>query len=1605
MERNKDNESEQRTGLQKDRFKRKRTERKKDYETEQCTGCKGFFLKGRGLKIHQTKTGCLRKTEKHRKAHKSEATQVQDNNHSDRGGRVYQDHGVGEFETLDNPQNMEEKMESDGMADEEGQGKMERSTQDRKEEKLVEEETEVHIGEELYNEVQAWVEEEIGTLDLPVLERQRKKREDSSLTTNQPKLNRWFGQDRGSEDLQKAEHAPERIIPPKKSLHSGHKSREREQGQQDIRKVLLEKGAKKMKDKKTEKEPQERKTASKSAQQDIRQILIKDKEDKEEKTRQVLIKDLEDEEEKRSQAADLHGKTAEGPWEKDVRTVLLSEQEESEAKPKIEESKGLEEEEMERLIASISNGDKREELVNHWLSLNKEDFRSLQGKEYINDKIIDSYMRLIQERSQSNPNLPSTYACSTFLFTKLKSLGVEEGYKQTRNWFKEDLRSKDIILFPIGMMDHWSLILVEVKTKTIHYLDSLIGSRRSSPAPGIIRKFMEVYYRDKGEAGKFKVKVRADAPVQGNGFDCGVFTCTYAERLSKGDRLDFRQGNLAQARSWMTRELLNGKLNPERDWLQGKQSVSKTKKEKSEEKKKQGGLIQKEKPKEEVGDGDRRGRVNWPRASSKMWKDWGESMEEMLKAQNLSPENQSVVHPTLIYTFGKERFGIKEKRAEKETHTRGPSRRQRKCTRLREEINKLKEAYANAGEDQKDGIGQLQSEKLRQLRITKRAESIRKNRQKFVKNCNKFLSQPFDFAREVISPRPRGDIASSKQETEEHLKRAHGDKGSNQDKDAPEDLHQYEEPATDFDDSLPTWKEFDERLRKARNSSAPGPNGVPYLVYKRCPGLARLLWLNIRGMWRKNAVSRAWREAEGVFIPKEDGAKEVGKFRTISLLNVEGKLFFALKAKRLVNYALANKFIDTSIQKGGIPEVSGCLEHTALLSQLIREAKAGKGNLVVTWLDIANAYGSMPHSLILIALERIHVPERVIQLVKSYYADVKIRFSAKKFTTEWQKVEKGIITGCTISVILFAIAMTMLVMSVRKETKGPKTATGQEQKNTRLFMDDIATTTGNLVQTKYLLDKLMAKFQWADLSIKPEKCRSLVIIKGEVSKKTPEIDGTPITSITEKQVKYLGKAYDKSLGDREQVEEVIKEVKSSLRKIERCRVPGRYKAWILQHMMLPKLMWPLTIYNVPLSKVGQIQRLLTAKLKKWLGLPRSLSEACLYSKTSKLQLPYSELTEEFIAAKTRLLVTLQGTEDQCVRLAGINIDGGKKADTQATITEAEERLRTQEITGIPNKGREGIGMKPRKYFSKEGKKEKRRMVVNTAREMEEEKRVVRMAGLRKQGAPMNWEVPERKISSMEVVGMQENRLGYLVKSVYDLLPTPENRSRWFGTEERCQLCGGVGTMAHILCGCPTALGQGRYRWRHDQVLREIAHHVEEKRKESNNSPATRTPYIAFVKAGEKKTGSTETGARSYLDGQTDWRLQVDLDKRLKVPEEIAPTDLRPDLILISDSGKKMGVMELTVPNEDRVEVSNEIKRSKYAVLQVEGKKRGWSVQVWAVEVGCRGFPAGSLPTFFKDLGITGGKRRRAIRKVGEAAERASRWIWRRSGNREWGGVR
>ena len=500
-----------------------------------------------------------------------------------------------------------------------------------------------------------------------------------------------------------------------------------------------------------------------------------------------------------------------------------------------------------------------------------------------------------------------------------------------------------------------------------------------------------------------------------------------------------------------------------------------------------------------------------------------------------------------------------------------------------------------------------------------------------------------------------------------------------------------------------------------------------------------------------------------------------------------------------------------------------------------------------------------------------------------------------------------------------------------------------------------------------------------------------------------KVGGELITPIQDLPIKSLGKVYNDTLNEKQQIEEVNKQVLADLKTIDKCRLPGRYKAWIVQHMMMPRLMWPLSIYNVPLTTVEYLQTKITASLKKWLKLPKSLSSACFYSKTSKLKLPYSSLTEEFKAAKARNLVTFQESKDVCIKNAGIEVDAGKKTNTPGAVQEAKSRLRVQELTGVPNKGKEGLGMRRRKYFSTSSCKDKRDMIVKSVREREEERRFVKMTGFACQGANLRWEVPQRRLNHNDIIRSSDEKLKFLIKSVYDVLPTPANKSKWFKTEEKCLLCGKEGTLAHILSGCSVALSQGRYKWRHDRVLKEIASTVQAKVVDNKDKVETKRKQISFVKEGQKGQKQELIENYNFLSAAQDWNVSVDLGSNLKIPTEICVTNLRPDLIIVSRKTKQMGIVELTVPNEDRIEVSGEMKRQKYEQIVQDGRQNGWRVRVWAVEVGCRGFPAMSMSTMMRDMGINGSDRKKAIERIGRVAEEASHSLWKASHYKKWGG--
>lgn len=64
-------------------------------------------------------------------------------------------------------------------------------------------------------------------------------------------------------------------------------------------------------------------------------------------------------------------------------------------------------------------------------------------------------------------------------------------------------------------------------------------------------------------------------------------------------------------------------------------------------------------------------------------------------------------------------------------------------------------------------------------------------------------------------------------------------------------------------------------------------------------------------IWRKGKVLQEWRYAEVVWIPKEENASNIKLFKTI----------FKTVTKWLTEYLFKNNYIDTFVQKGGVPRV------------------------------------------------------------------------------------------------------------------------------------------------------------------------------------------------------------------------------------------------------------------------------------------------------------------------------------------------------------------------------------------------------------------------------------------------------------------------------------------------------------------------------------------------------------------------------------------------------------------------------------------------------------------------------------------------------------
>ena len=137
----------------------------------------------------------------------------------------------------------------------------------------------------------------------------------------------------------------------------------------------------------------------------------------------------------------------------------------------------------------------------------------------------------------------------------------------------------------------------------------------------------------------------------------------------------------------------------------------------------------------------------------------------------------------------------------------------------------------------------------------------------------------------------------------------------------------------------------------------------------------------------------------------------IHNWRPISLQLTLYKLYSAIIARRIASWAIETKAVSPA-QKGFLT-YDGCAQHNFLLRSVMLEARRNKRNLLLAWLDLRDAFGSVPHDLILLMMKRLGLSGSTLDIVKNIYSQSTIAIRTGRDTcTPTIAQNRGVKQGC-----------------------------------------------------------------------------------------------------------------------------------------------------------------------------------------------------------------------------------------------------------------------------------------------------------------------------------------------------------------------------------------------------------------------------------------------------------------------------------------------------------------------------------------------------------------------------------------------------------------
>jgi hypothetical protein len=320
---------------------------------------------------------------------------------------------------------------------------------------------------------------------------------------------------------------------------------------------------------------------------------------------------------------------------------------------------------------------------------------------------------------------------------------------------------------------------------------------------------------------------------------------------------------------------------------------------------------------------------------------------------------------------------------------------------------------------------------------------------------------------------------------------------------------------------------------------ASGPDNIPTRLLKE---LALDLTPTITLLYQKSldtgTLPEEWKRANVCPIHKSGKKSVPGNFRGISLTSILCK-----QLEHIIYSGSMAHLIDCSLlseNQHGFRKGRSCDTQLALLVHDLQTSVDNKREIDVVFLDIAKAFDTVPHDLLIKKLYSFNINQKVIQWIENFLSSRQQRVVINGVSSEWVNVLSGVPQGSVLGPLLFLLYINDLEDKLLCKV--------------RLFADDSIlyqeVGEGSVALMQNDLDAIARWCSTSKLSLNVKKCSVMRVSRKHNSSEPVYRLGSEQLEIVY-SAKYLGVMLSHGLSWRCHITEMVGKANQRLRFVQR----------------------------------------------------------------------------------------------------------------------------------------------------------------------------------------------------------------------------------------------------------------------------------------------------------------------------------------------------------------------------------------------------------------------------------------------------------------------